>query len=162
MNEIVASGLVVGILAMLFFTPFKMARGISKINGDSGLGDTILCAIPILNLIVASKKYYGKHGLMLISPIVLIVGVIARVFIWYNYYQNVTLGTISIILFWGVILFYLISNCAFCYRVMVDAGCSGIKMWLMIIAYPLGQYYIGTVLTNVIANNMKTKETFAG
>ena len=163
MSDLVMSGLIVGVLAMIFFTPFLMARGISKLDERSGAGNMVLCALPIVNLARAEKIYYGRFKLCTISPIIAIVCIVARFFIWRNAYDNVTLGTISVVLFWLSILFYFISNMIFVYNVINDASVmSGPKLLLFTIAYPFGQYYVGAYLNNVIRHNKNMEDTFKG
>lgn len=163
MSDLVRSGVIVGVLAMLLFTPFLMARGVSKLDGRSGTIDTVLCLLPFINTARAEKIYFGRIRLMTISPIVLILCIAARIFIWWNAYGNVMLGTVSIVLFWASILFYFISNMIFVYTVIHDADVmSGFKLLLFTVAYPFGQYYIGCYLSNVV-RHMKDKEaTFRG
>ena len=163
MSEVLMSGLIVGVLAIIFFTPFLMARGISKLDERSGASDILMCAIPIVNLARAEKIYYGKFKLCTISPIIAIVCIVARFFIWRNAYGNVALGTVSVVLFWLSILFYFISNMIFVFNVINDAGVmSGPKLVLLTIAYPFGQYYVGAYLNNVIRHNKKMEATFKG
>lgn len=163
MSDLVRSGLIVGVLAMLLFTPFLMSRGVSRLDGRSGPVDTILCLLPFINTARAEKIYFGRVRLMTISQITLVVCVVARVLIWGYAYDNVMIGTISIVLFWAAILFYFISNMVFVYTVIHDADVmSGFKLLLFTVAYPFGQYYIGSYLSNVV-RHMKDKEaTFRG
>lgn len=161
MSELTMSGLIVGIIAILFWTPFLMARGVSKLDERSGAGDMILCAIPILNMARAEKIYYGRFKLCTISPALFAVIVGARVYIWRTMYNNPTIGTISIVLFWLGLAFYLISNMLFVYTVIHDAdACQGVKLILLTIAFPFGQYYIGTMLVNVIRHMKEQEATF--
>lgn len=161
MNEIMASGLVVGVLAMIFWTPFLMCRGLSKMYDSTGTVDTILCLIPVFNLIRAEKIYFGYIRWMLLAPVLLVAGVAARFYIWMNMYDNVMLGTVSIVIFWAVILFYLICNIRFVYSVINDAqAVTGAKLFLLAIFYPFGQYYIGAYLTNVVRHMKQQEATF--
>lgn len=161
MSDFVLSGVIVGVLAMLLWTPFLMSRGVSKLDNRSGPVDTALCAIPFLNLARAEKIYYGKFRLMTISPVVLIVSVTLRVLIWRNAYDNVILGTASIIMFWVSIIFYFVSNMLFVYTVLHDARVMSIyKLIIFAVAYPFGQYYIGSYLANVIRHMQEREATF--
>ncbi len=163
MNDMLRSGLIMGILAMLLFTPFLMARGVSKLDDRSGSVDTVLCLIPIFNLIRAEKIYFGKFRLMLISPIIMIACVVARVLIWRNMYGNEVAGTVSIVLFWASILFYYVSNVIFVYTVIHDADVMhGFKLVLFSVAYPFGQYYVGAYLSNVVRHMKQKEATFKG
>lgn len=161
MSNFTMSCLIVGILALLLYTPFCMARGVSKIAGESGTLDVVLCALPLINLARAEKLYYGKFRLCTISPIVLIVASVVRMYIWRNMYTNVTMGNISMLLFWAAILFCIVSNIIFVYTVIHDAeAMSGFKLIFISVAYPFGQYYVGTMLSNVIRHMQEKEATF--
>lgn len=161
MSQFTMSGLIVGLLAMLFWTPFLLSRGISKLDNREGALNFILCMIPVLNVARAEHIYRGRVGLMTISPIAFVIGVIIRYNIWMNSYSNPTIGTISIIIFWGVLFLYMISNMIFVYTVIHDTGAvEGFKLWLLVIAFPFGQYYIGTYLHNVIRTMQEREATF--
>lgn len=161
MSELMMSGVIIGLLAIMFYTPALMAMGISKYDGELTMQEKILCCIPVFNIIRAEYKYYGKVKTVTIGTIVLIVGVLARVYIWKNYYQNVTLGTISIIVFWAVIAMWLICNMIFVYTVINDTGAvKGFKLLLYTIAFPFGQYFIGAYLGNIVRHMQQKEDTF--
>lgn len=163
MSDLVLSGLIVGLLAMVLFTPFMMAKGICSLEGEVSIGDKIVSAIPMFNLIRSEKKYKGKIGLLTISLFLLIAGVIFRVLIWYNMYNNVTMGIISMAVFWGVILLFCIANMSFVYMVIHDADAvSGLPLILLTVGFPFGQYYIGAYLANVIRHQAEQEATFRG
>ena len=159
MSQVMMSGLIVGIIAMLFWTPFLMARGVSKLDDRSGAADFILCMIPVINIARAEKMYYGKFGVCTISPVMFVIGVAVRFFLWKNAYSNPMVGTISILVFWAVLLFYVLSNMIFVYTIIHDADAvTGFKLVLLTVAYPFGQYYVGTYLSNVIRHMKETAE----
>lgn len=163
MNELMLSGIIVGVLAMLFFTPYKMAVGISSLEGKPSFGEKLICMIPIVNIARAENKYYGKISLATISFITLVAGIVFRVWAWWFHYQNVLLGTISIVVFWLVIFFYYAANVKFVYNVIKDADAlSGSKLFLFSVAYPFGQYFIGAYLANIIKHNMEQEAIFKG
>lgn len=161
MSDFMMSGLIVGVLAILFFTPACMALGIEKYDGDVPMANRLICCIPIVNLVRAEIKYYGKIRFVTISTITLFLGIVARVYIWRNYYDNVTLGTASIVIFYAVIFFWLLGNMIFVYNVIHDADAlSGWKLILYTIAFPFGQYYVGAYLNNVVRHMRTQEETF--
>ena len=161
MSELELSGLVVGIAAMLFFTPFCMAKGISRMDGELSIKEYILCAIPIFNIIRAEIKYWGKIHAVTLSWLLLIVGIVQRYFLLRYMYNNVTVGTISIIVFWAVIAFYFIANMIFVFSVIHDANAvTGFKLFLLTVGYPFGQYYVGAYLANVVRHMQEREETF--
>lgn len=161
MSDFAMSCLVIGVLAMVLYTPFCMARGVSKIAGESGPLDFILCAVPLFNLARAEKLYYGKFHLCTFSPVVFVFAFIVRFYIWRNMYTNVMMGNVSMILFWAALMFYVVSNIIFVYTVIHDADAmQGFKLIVMSVAYPFGQYYVGTMLANVIRHMQEKEDTF--
>ena len=163
MNDTLLSGLIVGIIALIFWTPYLMSKGVSSLEGDVSFKEKLLCFTPVFNIIRAEKKYYGKVGLTSIAVVTSIVAIVFRIVCWYKFYSNVTLGTISLVVFYLGILFYIIANCKFVYNVINDADAvSGGKLMLYTIAFPFGQFYIGSFLANVIKHNMNKEATFKG
>lgn len=161
MNEFMLSGIIVGLLAILFWTPYLMSKGVVSLEGSFTAKDRVIAFIPFVNIITAEKRYLGKIGFCTISVILLILGITSRVIIWWNFYDNVTLGTASIAIFWIVIALYLIANILFVRMVISDARAArGIKLLLLSVAYPFGQYYVGAYLGNVIRHMQKKEETF--
>lgn len=157
------SGIIVGLIAMLFWTPYMMAKGISSYEGKPGLKEKILCAIPILNMVRSEIKYYGKIKLVTISSIFAIAAITVRFYVWWNFYGNVTAGIISIAVFYVAILLYVLSNIVFVYKVISDADAlRGFKLILFSVAFPFGQYFIGSFLSNIVKHNMEQEDTFRG
>jgi hypothetical protein len=161
MSDLMLSGIIVGLLAMLLWTPALMSIGVSKFEGDLSTTEKVLCCIPIVNIIRAEVKYYGKIRLVTISSITFIVACVLRVLAWWYLYDNVTIGTASIILFWGALAFWAVANMVFVYNVINDAAAMrGGKLLLFSIVFPFGQYYIGTYLANVIRHMQSREDTF--
>lgn len=155
------SGIIVGLIAMMFWTPALMAMGISKFEGDLSVGERIICCIPLVNVIRAEVKYYGKIRLVTIATFAFIIASIFRVFAWWNMYENVTIGTVSIVLFWATLALWAIANMVFVYNVINDAAAlRGGKLLLFSVAFPFGQYYVGTYLANVIRHMQSKEDTF--
>lgn len=161
MSDLVLSGLIVGLFAMLFFTPFMFAKGVSRLEGELTAGEYILCMIPFLNTIRAEKKYLGRIGLHCIATIIMIVGVAVRVLQWKYMYSNITLGLICMAIFWLSLLLFVISNIVLVYTIINDANATkGAKLLILAVAYPFGQYYIGAYLVNVIRHMQEQESTF--
>lgn len=161
MNDLFLSGIVVGLLAMLFWTPQLMFKGVYKLGDDYSGGNKVLSWIPILNICMAEKKYYGKLSVCTGSIISLFVGIGARVACWWFLYDNKVVALASTILFWIVILFYFIANIIFVYNVIHDAeAVTGFKLLLLVVFYPFGQYYVGQFLGNVLRHAKNREETF--
>lgn len=166
MSDSMFSGVIVGVLAMIFYTPMKMALGIAAINNDGdsvSFSDKLSCAIPVFNIGWAEKKYYGKISLCTIATILLLLFAALRVLAWWYFYENVTIGTGSIILLYvGVLLFY-VANARFVYDVLTTAeAADGVKKWFYVLFFPLGQYFIGSSVANIIKYNMAQEDVFRG
>lgn len=161
MSELVLSGLIVGLIAMIFFTPFLLAKGVSRLEGELTAKEYILCAIPIINTIRAERKYLGKIGIHCISTIILILGITFRVVQWRFMYSNITMGLIGMAIFWFSLLLFAIGNIVLVYTIINDANTvRGFKLILLSVAYPFGQYYIGSYLVNVIRHMKEQESTF--
>ena len=163
MSDTIKSGIIVGVLAILFFTPYLMAKGVSKLDGRTGFGEKVLCAIPFFNLARAEKIYYGHIGIMTFSPIILIAGIATRFYLWYYMYSSDIANTIRVVVFYGVIIFYFISNMIFVYTVLHDSKAVSTGLLVVYtIAFPFGQYYVGNYLSNVIRHQQEKENTFKG
>lgn len=158
MGELELSGIIVGLAAMLFFTPFCMAKGISKMDGEMTMSEYVLCAIPLFNIIRAEIKYHGRIHVCTISLITFIIGIVQRILLWYYMYNNYAANVISNVVFWLAVAFFFVANMIFVFIVIHDAqAVTGFKLFLLSFGYPFGQYYVGNYLANVV-RHMKEKE----
>ena len=161
MSDLVLSGLIVGVLAMLLWTPAMLSMGVSKFEGDLTVGERVLCCIPIFNVIRAEIKYYGKLHFVSISIILLLIVTVVRVIVWWNFYTNVTLGTATVIALLVAVALWLIANMLFVYNIIHDADAvRGFKLILLTVFFPFGQYYIGAYLSNVVKHMQEKEATF--
>lgn len=162
MSDFMFSGLIIGVLAILFWTPYMMACGISKMEGDLTMGERVLCGIPIFNMIRAEKKYYGGFRFVTYSSIFVAVIFLVRVwFIVINSTPMQSIGQITVILMWIGMLAFVVSNMIFVFTVIHDADTvQGVKLILLTVFYMFGQYYIGTMLANVIRHMQEKEATF--
>lgn len=140
-NELLFSGLLVGVFAILFVTPVLMSLGIVKVSDDATGKDKFLSIIPLANIINSSKIYFGKCGLYLFATFFMILSITGRVLQWRFAYENITLGLICMALFWISILVYVIVNIRFVYCVLKDSGMTGGIVVILSLLYPLGQVY---------------------
>lgn len=155
-------GFLIGILAILFYTPYKMARGISKLASMDYGANTLLCMIPLVNIIRAEKQYFGKISIVTISTIAAVVSFGLRLITLFFMIDNVPICTASVGLMIAAFLFMIFANMRFVFIVINDADAmSGFKLWLFTLLYPFGQWYIGTYICTVIANKQRFVETFA-
>lgn len=165
MNDFVLSGLIIGILAMIFFTPGMMCKGISKMlyGDDEPGGSKLLNWVPFLNMIRAEKIYYGKLHLVSIATLLLLVMFPTRILVWRFMYSNTTLGLITYFGLFAVAGFFILANMIFVFNVLHDADVMyGVKLGVFAVLYPFGQYWIGAYLNNVIKHINNEKETFDG
>lgn len=157
------TGLFFGAIFMVFWTPFLMAKGIQKLEVERlSVGETIMCLIPLFNIIRAEKMFYGKIGLCFWGIVLSIVGTVARVAAIIINRENVILYYITLALFIIGFLVAYISNVRFVYTVIKKSNAltTG-KRWLFSLLYPMGQWFIGNYLANILKNQKKIKDVFA-
>lgn len=157
------TGLFFGVIFMVFWTPFLMAKGIQKLEVERlSVGETIMCLIPLFNIIRAEKMFYGKIGLCFWGIVLSIVGVVARVAAIMVNRENAILYYITLALFIIGFLVAYISNVRFVYTVIKKSNAltTG-KRWLFSLLYPMGQWFIGNYLANILKNQKKIKDVFA-
>lgn len=161
MSDFIFSGFVVGVLIIMFYTPYMLAKGVWSLEDDMTVSQHLVCLIPIYNIIKAEKMYKGKYGFVTFSTVFSFVAIIIRVFIWYTSYNNVTMSLVSLALFWGAILIFCIANISFVYLILSDADAvAGLPLLLYSLAFPFGQFYIGAYLSNVIKHKKVQEDTF--
>lgn len=157
------TGLFFGVIFMIFWTPFLMAKGIQQLEVERlSVGETVMCLIPLFNIIRAEKMFYGKIGLCFWGIILSIVGIVARVAAIMINRENVILFYITLALFIIGFLVAYISNVRFVYTVIKKSNAltTG-KRWLFSLIYPMGQWFIGNYLANILKNQKKIKDVFA-
>ena len=164
MSNLMASGLLIGVLAMIFWTPYMMAIGIAKLNQeDVTWGLRFKCFIPVYNIIKAEVDYYGKMKWLSIATLAFLFSCVAKVFTWLFVHSNVTVNLITTLLVMILFVFQLIMNMVFVYIVIHESDAlPPIKTIVFAIAYPIGQYYIGSYVATVVKNNRNREETFKG
>lgn len=161
MSELMLSGLVVGILAIIFWTPYLMAKGVCTLDGEFGIKERILSFIPLFNMAYAEKKYYGKCPKTIFAYVFVIAAFVFRVWSWYFNYENHTLAMVSTVILWISLASYFVVNMIMVFNIINDAqAMTGLKLILFTVAYPFGQYYIGAYLINVINHMKKQEATF--
>lgn len=159
MNNIIAAGFLIGILAMMFYTPAKYMQGIIKLSyGDITTGEKIRSFIPIYNLCKAERLYTGRVSIAGISAITLILTLGLRIVTVFLLPSIRGVQIVTVILFLLSILFVYCANVYIVFIVFKDAGVKG--GWWRAILFPIGQYYIGTYLNNVIKHEVEKEETF--
>ena len=161
MNEFALSMLLVGVAVILFYTPYLLAKGVISLDHEPDIGEKALCIIPIYNVIKAEKTYFGKLWIVTYATIFVIFTTVLRVVVWRFMYDNAGLSQLSIILFIvGFIVFYA-ANAILAFTIMHDAACvETLTIVAGTILFPLGYFYIGQFLANVIRNNNAKEDTF--
>lgn len=159
----VMTGFVVGIILMLFWTPYLMASGIESLSGDVSVGTKVKCAIPVFNILSAERNYFGKIGMCGISTLFVIIATIAKMCTWLFLNEMGSVNFITSIIWIVSLLLVYVGNCVFVYSVIHDAdGLGAFKLIFATILYPVGQFYIGKYLATVIRNAQREEKTFRG
>lgn len=164
MSSVVAVGFIVGLIVMIFYTPIKYAQGVLKIcnGGDLYGGEKVGCFIPLYNVIHAERQYTGARvSKVLLGYIVMFVTLAARIAVIFLAHENLTAQKISII---GVLIGFAVLYAVNVYAVYVVLSESGAvlpsKVWVRSLIFPFGQYFIGTYLSNAMANVAREEQTF--
>ncbi len=161
MGEIGISALIVGLIGMLWYCPYCMARGICALEDKPTFKEKLICSIPIFNIMYGEKRYFGKIKLCTISVLIMIIAFATRIFIWKYQYNNYTLGVASMAFLAVALLFFLIVNAIFVRTVISDSGAvADGAATLFAILLPYGQYYIGKFLVGIVKSNAKKGDTF--
>ncbi len=162
MSNVMATGVLVGLFFMLFWTPYLMASGIESLNGKLSIGQKAICMIPIVNIIRAEKHYKAKLGLCSYSIILFFVAFALRMITLFFMHEQVVICTISVLFLIGTVALYYIANCLFVAMVINDADAMDnmIKKVCAIVIYPFGQFFIGHYLSIVIANAAREQKAF--
>lgn len=159
-ENIMASGLLIGIIAMLFYTPYCMAAGIDRMNcGYKRFSFKTI--VPIYNMIDAEVNYFGGIKLFTISTVLFIMGVILKVCTWLLMHSNTTINLITTILVVGLFLLLCIANMWFVWVVISDANVvSMAKLIMFAVIFPIGQWYIKNGVCIVVEKRQQKKDTF--
>lgn len=159
MSNIVASGLVVGILIMIFFIPFCYCIGVEKMYHGKNVpvGKYFQAMIPIYNIIKADINYFGKMWFASYGTLALIT-IPLRFLCVFISTDSAALYNISMVIMIIGILFWYGSQVYTSFIIIHDAGVMGnMKAFLMSIIYAFGYYYIGSILWAEI--NRRQKES---
>lgn len=158
----VASGFFLGLLVMLVYTPMLYAKGIYKMTyAELSTNETILCAIPFINVVKAEKLYTGKVSKVLLATVFFVLMTALRVWAVYFDPSNYILQTATVILFILSLIVVYFANFYSVFIVLNDAQIGSLfDRILKAVFFPLGQYYIGTYLNTVLDNMQREEQTF--
>lgn len=157
MNTIVFSAAIVGMLFIMFYIPYLLAKGVSQMAYGKKLEPAIVvrCWVPVYNIFYADSQYFGKLSFASYGFLAMVVCTILRVAQWYYMYDNDILARIFISLFYLSIVVWYLLNCTTSFIIMHESGVVSVgKALLFSVIFPFGYFYIGQFLANVIAHNM--------
>lgn len=151
----------VGVIAIIFYTPHQMCCGIKQLQyGTLSSKEKLTSWIPFYNIVSAERGYFGNSKI-LITSICMIISLVLRFTIVFQFTQNKVLNIITVLFVLVSLIGVFLSNILFVYRVLWDAGCvSIIKRIFYSIFFPLGQNFIGNYLPVLVEKELKEEETF--
>ena len=148
MEEFISTGFLVGVLAMVFWTPYLFAMGVLRITQDYvDFSDRLTCMIPIANLFKADRAYFNKVSVTGVAVSTLLVSVFLKInaVSWWPEIAWVHYGLIVLIILSFAIWF--IGSMVGVWIVLRDSGLCAIQSQIiMSILFPIGQWYIGNIL----------------
>ncbi len=150
----------IGILGLLFVTPYKMALGVHIMNnGYAETGDKVKCMIPLVNIFITEKELRGGipiTGIMSTLTVVLVVVRVSMIFLTPTAYDAMFWTLIAFIC---VFLLAYICNCQLVASILaINPVLFGGEKMMKIILYPWGQMFIGNHLATM-TEKMFTKES---
>lgn len=161
--NIIFGGALLGVFIFLFFTPCVFARGIYKMQYDMLTAkENLLTFIPIVNVIAAEKAYYpSKVSKVLVGFISMIAAIALRIILFFAVPTIPMVHVVTSLLVVIAILTFYILNCIVVFCIIHDAGTKtiGSEIFYALI-FPIGQYYIGSILPNEIKYAESEQETF--
>ncbi len=163
MSDFIVMFFVIGILAVLFYTPKKFYEGIMLMQyGAVPPEEKLKAWIPIYNVLKAENLYRGgqrcfvKWGYILLVIAAFIEG---AVLISGVEIMSVVMAA-AVIVDIAVVLWYL-ANVLLVGSVLHASDCVSLPMLVvMSVVFPLGQDYIGKFLPIKISNIMKEDKVF--
>ena len=159
MNGIITTGFIIGMLAMLFFTPAQYMKGIMQMSyGKLTVKDKVVCYIPIYNVVKAESLYTGKFSIVLIAILSVMAFTSLRLVVVFTLPAVTFIQYISVIVFLLSLVFYYGANVYAVFIVVHDAAIKGCMF--RSILFPLGQYYIGNHMNVVVKNTIREERTF--
>lgn len=154
-------GLLVGLAAMIFWTPYCMCKGIWILTYDTiETSEKIKCMIPVYNMFTAERTYTGGIPTVFITTVASMVLFVIRL-LEVPLGINGTIAWVTIILLILFLLASYVCNAILVFRVLRDADVTGLGVIIVFtILFPIGQYYIGNILPRVLRNALKEESTF--
>ena len=160
----IQTGMGVGLILMLFWTPYLLAKGVNKLSsGEDKLsfGEHFLCALPLVNTIRAEVQWFGKIAFHTIATFLMIAFTAFRIVVYMKMFDNKTMTQVSIYCFIAGAVLFILSHMFLVWRIMSDSDDNAtVKSIIFGILFPFGQYYIGNYLGNVVRHNQKKVRQF--
>ena len=162
MQNLILGMFMLGIFFVLFYCPFSITKGITKIAyKEFRVKDVLLAVVPVLNICVAEKRYKGKIGFTAYATIVTFLLLIIRLITVFAAPAGSLVIYITSYLTIAAIILLYIANAALVFIVLHDANTN--PLWQIItfsVLYPIGMYYIGTYLPGVMRQFENEVNTF--
>ncbi|MCM1440602.1 MAG: hypothetical protein NC131_15605 [Roseburia sp.] len=146
-NTIMIYGMLVLIGVIMWFPGFMCARNMVKAVSERNptIGENILAAIPVLNLLVVRKQLYGSAKIVWVMILQFIIPVVLRIALFFT--MDVAAGAYiliaySIFFYLSIVVFWVLQG-----YVLFDAGnmiqAGTLTKILAFIIPPLSMYFIG-------------------
>ena len=161
MSNFMLSGVIVGVLLIIFYIPYLLAKGLTQICYDKKLtgAQQFKCICPIYNIFYADLTYWGKLHLPSWSFLFLVVVIIARVLQWRFAYNQDVIAQILIIGVWVALIIWYVCNMINSILIMKDSTVISMgKAIAFSIIFPFGYFYIGQYLVNVMLHALNQQE----
>ncbi len=151
-----------GLFFMALITPASMAKGVMKIEYDElTTKEKCLCKIPLFNLYLVEKTYFGKMGIVTYSTVAVIVSATLRISLSLLLASVGVVQLVSFILLSIALVIFLIANMWIVFAILKDSDTMALsKVILMSLIFPFGQYHIGAFLPSAMKNLLKQEATF--
>ena len=161
-REILASSILIGLFAIVFFTPVVFSQGLIKMAyGEVAGKDKILSLIPVVNIIYAEKAYRDSISITLTTTILVTVAIVVRFTVAIFLPYNGILTMLTVVIFVAAIIAAYLLNAIFVFIVINAANTTALPAKLFLsIFFPLGHYYVGKFMAKEIAYYARQENTF--
>lgn len=154
-------GFLIGLIVIIFIAPWKLNVGLSKILYDRvPISTHVIGFIPIVSTIRADIAYFGGPRFATVANVFMTGAVGFRFYAAYNITDK-TISLVSVII--AIVSFILmwISNSITVWQILKGSGYRKLGgLIFMSLIYPVGMYFIGTLLANVIAHDVSKEKSF--
>ena len=147
-----------GMFSIIFLCPYKLRVGIEKIVYDKvGIVTRIIGLIPVVSVISSDITYFGKPKFASIGNTLFAASLGFRLYAAYNVVdKNISMASVIAVV--AAFILMWLSNFYIVWTILTDSGYSKvISKIILALFWPIGMYFIGTLLSNVISHNI-TKE----